>query len=165
MRTARRRIRIAEMADIALIWDSANGRADFAIANGDIVMDDGLRTALILSLFCDRVADPSDVIPDGSGNPRGWWGDTPTDGSPIDSTGLDLTGSKLWQLVNALQTQDTLNQAQAIVADATRWLVTDGIADSVVCVARYPARGQIEISIGIEQGQTASVYDFAWSNT
>ena len=149
------------MRDIALIWDPANGRADFAIENGDLKMDEGLRTSLIVSLFCDRLADVSDKIPDGSGDRRGWWGDTPP---AIDSNGIDLTGSKLW-LLPALQADTTLRFAESYVRQAVQWMIDDGIADSVVPVATFPARGRIQISTTIRQGAASTVYDLAWGAT
>ena len=147
------------MNDIALIWDEVNGRADFAIANGDLVMDRGLRTAVILSLFCDRQADPSDTIPDGGTDRRGWWGDTPAN---LDPAGLDLTGSKLW-LLPRLQVPATLVQAEAFAAQALRWMIDLEIADQVVPTATFPSLGRFQLNIAIVQGATATPYDFAWS--
>ena len=153
------------MTDIALIWDGVNGRADFAIENGDLVMDQGLTTALIISLFCDRTADPSDVVPDGGSDPRGWWGDTPRADTLADATGIDLTGSRLWLMARALQTQDTLNLAQAYVLEALQWMIEDNIAETVACTPSYPARGWLRLDIAVVQSGTPSVYDFVWSAT
>jgi phage gp46-like protein len=148
------------MTDIALVWDNVNGRADFAIVNGDLQMDAGLWTAVLISLFCDRQADPSDIIPDGSTDPRGWWGDTPPAG--VDAAGIDLTGSKLW-LLPKLQVDNTLQQAEAYVTQALQWMIADGVATAVSCVASYPQRGWLGLQITIQQGATSTVYDLQWS--
>ena len=152
------------MNDIALIWDNANGRADFAIAGGDLQMDPGLGTSLIISYFCDRVADRSDKIPDGGTDPRGWWGDTPAPGATVDGAGINLTGSKLW-LASKLQVPETLVQMRAFCLQATRWYVADGIARQVVPTVTFPARGWTLISTAIFQSDVPSVYDLAWSAT
>ena len=149
------------MADIALVWDNVNGRADFAIVNGDLLMDDGLQTAVIISLFCDRQAGPGDVIPDGSADPRGWWGDA----AATAGQSLSLTGSKLWLYARSLQTNDMLLNLQAAASEALAWMTAGSppIASSVLPVASYPSRGRVRLVITIQQGQTANVFDFAWS--
>ena len=146
------------MADVALIWDPVNGRADFAIQNGDLVMDSGLQTAVIISLFCDRSADR-----------RGWWADTPLPGVSDPAGGIDLTGSRLWLLARALQTQDTLNKAQAYARECLQWMITDGIAGSIEVQAAYPVSppNALEMVITINQVGAASpaLYAFAWAAT
>lgn len=152
------------MTDIALVWDNENGLADFAIVDGDLAMDKGLWTSVLLSLFCDRLADPSDVIPDGGTDRRGWWGDTPPEGTAVDPL-LGLTGSKLWLLAGALQVQDTLNRAQAYAQQALAWLTADKVADSVTVTASFPRRYWLLLNIAIKQGNTVTPYDIAWSNS
>ena len=155
------------MADIALIWDPVNGRADFSIVNGDLLMDDGLHTAVIISLFCDRLAASGDTIPDGSADRRGWWGDTPLPGTSDPAGGLDLTGSRLWLLARALQTQQTLNNAIAYAREALQWMITDGIAGSIDVAASYPDSlpNALEMTVTINQAGASSPYRyaFAWS--
>ncbi|WP_428485941.1 phage GP46 family protein [Rhodopila sp.] len=156
------------MTDIALIWDPVNGRADFAVAGGDLVMDQGLATAVIISLFCDGLADPGDAIPDGTLDRRGWWGDTPLPNATDPTAGgIDLTGSKLWLLARALQTQETLNQAQSYAQAALAWMITDGIAGSIDATAVFPATppNALELSIDIYQTGAANPtrFAFAWS--
>lgn len=155
------------MADIALIWDPANGRADFAVVDGDLAMDEGLGTAVIISLFCDRVAESGDVIPDGSDDPRGWWGDTPLPNQTDLPGGIDLTGSRLWLLARSLQVTETLRKAESYAREALQWMIDDGIAGSVTASAVFPAAPQnaMELTIVIDQaGASApSKYLFAWS--
>lgn len=149
------------MADIALVWDGLNGRADFAVQNGDLVMDHGLRSALILSLFCDRLAAASDVLPDGGTDRRGWWADS----VPAIGGGFDLTGSRLWLLSRALQTNETLRLAEAYAREATRWMLAGNVAKAVTPIASWPRRYWLRLDITIEQPDGPSRYDLEWSAT
>ena len=85
--------------DIAVTWDTQALRGDWKIAAGAFVLDAGLQTAVLVSLFTDRVASPDFVPPAGSPQDRrGWWGDTYRR-RPI--------GSRLWQLYRAKKSGST----------------------------------------------------------
>ena len=66
--------------DARIIWDHWGG--DLAIISGDVLLTDGLETAVILSLFLDARARDDDPLPDGGTDRRGWWDDdaSPTSG-------------------------------------------------------------------------------------
>ena len=151
--------------DIALVWDPMNGRADFAMNGQDLLMDFGLHTAVIISLFCDRLADPADVIPDGTGDRRGWWGDTPLPNATDPTGGIDLTGSRLWQLARSLQMTETLRKAENFAKEALQWMIDDGVAGSVTASAIFPPAppNALELSIGIYQAGAANQYAFAFA--
>lgn len=128
------------MTDIALVWDSVNGRADFAMnASGtDLLMDDTPTTAVIISLFSDRLAGPGDTIPDGTTDPRGWWGDTPLANATDPAGGLDLTGSHLWLYMRSLQIPVTARGLEAAAEQSLQWMIDDGVAQSVDATAVFP---------------------------
>ncbi len=150
------------MADIALAWDGDLGEADIVVENGDLEIDQGLKTAVIISLFSDRLAESGDEIPDGSTDRRGWWGDMPLE-SADESTGTpDRIGSRLWLLDRALQTQDTLNRAERYANEALAWMVTDGVASSVTATASFPQRGWIKLQIVIVQASGSSTFSVQW---
>ncbi len=156
--------------DIALIWNPANGRADFAMdATGtDLLMDAGLQTAVIISLFCDRLADAADTIPDGTTDRRGWWGDTPLPNVTDPAGGLDLTGSRLWLLARALQVTETLRKAETYAKESLQWMIDDGVAGSVTASAIFPASppNALELTVSINQaGATNQGYTFTWAAT
>lgn len=142
---------------------------DWSIAGGDLAADGGLDTAVILSLFTDRLANADDEIPDGTGDRRGWWGDAylppRADGSP------DLVGSRLWvHLSRALATPETAQQAQADVEEALAWMVEDGVAAAVtVPLPTYPSPGLIAIPFSISQRTASGTidrrYQLIWSMT
>jgi phage gp46-like protein len=104
------------MADATISWDTANNRGDWSMSGPLLTTGSDLQTAIIISIFSDRMAQPGDVIPDGSSDPRGWWAD---DTVPI--------GSRLWLLRRAKQTKETLQKAYDYLAEALQWLIDDGV--------------------------------------
>ena len=102
------------MADLTIEWSEASNRGDLVQAGAALLMGLDLQTAILISLFSDRQAAPGDVIPDGSNDPRGWWGD-------------NTIGSRLWLLSRSKQTQDTLQRAYDYIAESLQWLIDDGV--------------------------------------
>lgn len=103
---------------------------DIDIAKGDLVPEEGLETAILISLFSDaRVSD--DEMPQGEFSKRGFWGD---DLSPIDG---DRTGSRLWLLGRRKRNLETLRLSEDYVREALQWLLDDGVATSVSTTAYY----------------------------
>lgn len=149
------------MLDLALVWSPAIGEADLALAGTDIATDAGLQTAVIISLFTDAPADPGDRIPDGTGNPRGWWGDAPAQGGAP----TDVTGSKLWLLAGALLTPETLARAESYARAALAWMVRDGVAGSVAATATSPQLGWLQLVIDIFQAGGNASFTLARSNS
>lgn len=87
--------------------------------------EDGLKTAIIISLFTDRRANDDDVIPDGTNNRRGYWGDA----FPVVEG--DSYGSRLWLLHREKDMQVVVNRAHDYVTEAMQWLIDDGVASRV----------------------------------
>jgi phage gp46-like protein len=107
------------MSDITIVWDSAAIHGDWAIEDHDLLVGADLATAMLISIFSDAMAAPDERIPDGSGDPRGWWGDQFDQGNPI--------GSKIWLLDREKQTKETLNKAYDYIAECLQWLIDDGV--------------------------------------
>lgn len=101
------------MADFALTWDADTNEMDLSLADSDIVVDEGLQTACLLSLFTDRRAEPEDLP--GYRDLRGWWGD-----EFLDDAG-DLHGSRLWQD----------NRSEFFIYEALQWMVADALASEI----------------------------------
>lgn len=142
------------MNDIALIFDYDN--IDIEIKDGDLVGDDGLETALLISLYTDkRVSD--EELPRGESSKRGWWGDMFPD---FDG---DQIGSKLWLLDASKQIPSNLPLYEDYVKDALQWLIEDGVASEISCSASYPERSYILIEISVKRpsGENSS-FDFLW---
>jgi len=93
--------------DIKIQWDDNLGEGDIQFDKGDLVREDGLETAMLMSLYTDRQADIDDVLLDSnSDDRRGWWGDL------INNTDKDKIGSRLWLLQRATTTENTLFDAK-----------------------------------------------------
>lgn len=150
--------------DVALNWNQALGRADISLAGPDLLLDQGLRTAVIISLFTDRPALPGDAIPDGTTNRRGWWGNLPTAATP-DVPKPILIGSRLWLLDRALQTMETLRAAESYALESLQWGLDRGVFGSVSARASYPRLSWIELDVDIVQAGSASTFNFAWNNS
>ncbi len=115
------------MGDLALRWDS--GSADLAIVDDDLLADDGLETAVLISLFTDRRAEPGDALPTTENDLRGWWGDEFLD---VDG---DHVGSRLWLLSRSTRRPDVLRDAEAYEREALGWMIEDGVTDELEATA------------------------------
>ncbi|HUO23113.1 MAG TPA: phage GP46 family protein [Caulobacteraceae bacterium] len=144
------------MSDIALNAVFADVPFDIALAGADLQMDDGMKTAVIISLFTDKRAPDDVALPDNSGDRRGWWSD-----AYAEIPG-DQIGSLLWTLGRSKQTTDVLTKAQGYAQDALQWLVDDGAASAVAVVTSYPRRGWMNIAVTIARPSGTSRYDFMW---
>lgn len=138
--------------DIALIWNQDRLTTDIAVARGDLVTDAGLETAFTVSLLTDRLAEPGDVIPDGSDR-RGWWGDA-GEQYPI--------GSRLWLLSRAVLTQATLNAARDYALEALQWAVDDGVVGALDVVASVAGLHRINLEIAYFQAGASKTFNVVW---
>lgn len=110
--------------DLKLIWDSELVAGDLGIMNGDLISDEALETAVLISIFTDRRAANDDPLPDSNNiDKRGWWGDLVA----FDIEG-DEIGSKLWLLSREKTTLETIKKTKQYLDDALAWLVEDGVA-------------------------------------
>lgn len=105
--------------DIAMVWDGQFLSGDFLYGEGDLLREEGLRTAVMISLFTDRRADEDDPLDD-INDKKGWWGDLTTEDDQI--------GSKLWLLDRAKTTSDTPAKAQQYIEEALQWMIDDKVA-------------------------------------
>ena len=154
------------MTDIALVPGPDGITADVLVVNGDLLTDDGFDTAVCLSLLCDRVADPDDVLPIGSTNRGGCWFDAYLD--PLPDGSPDYFGSKLWLRRRCLANTQTQLVIEKDIADALNWMVLDGAAAAVDVVSQYVTNTGLMNRITITQmlpgGQTAlRRYDALWN--
>ncbi len=152
--------------DIGIAWSPTEMRGDWQINAGDLQVGSDLETAVLVSLFTDRIADPDYVAPAGSPQERrGWWGDTyevATGGSPI--------GSRLWTLNRAVRTDTRTLPARArdICREALQWLLDSGVVASVTVTTGWVAgtSNALAITIGIVEpsgSQTSFDYQWAWN--
>lgn len=114
--------------DLALGWSNATGDADVSLIDdgSDLTTDRGLMTAVLLSLFLDRRAEPDDKPPSGDARDRrGWWGDQFAD---VEG---DRYGSRLWLLARAKRTNDVALLAQEYAREALAWMIEDRVVASI----------------------------------
>jgi phage gp46-like protein len=135
------------MSDIKL-WTG-----DLEILNNDLATDEGLRTAVILSVFTDRTADPNDVLPDGSPDRRGWW----ADGVPV--TAGDQWGSRLWLLERSTLSERNRARAEEYIKESLAWLVVDKVA-SAVAVVVVRDRSGMTYNISVTQPSGVKQFQF-----
>lgn len=136
------------MTDLALA-QRADGTFDLVLTDTDLATDDGWMAAVILSIYCDRRADPGDPLPAGA-DPRGWWGDRVQPlARPQAGVGAnpDRMGSRLWLFEREVQSAANLVRAKKIIAEAFVWMTEDGYATAVAVDCRYPRRGVLAFSV------------------
>lgn len=126
---------------------------DLQLAGGDLLTDDSLLTAVIISLFTNRLAEPGDELPAGETDRQGWWADTTL---PALKTGggKDRIGSRLWLLKREKQLPSVLARAQEYAEEALAWLVSEGHVLAVSVAATAPARGvlHLDVRLTLRQG-------------
>jgi phage gp46-like protein len=143
------------MTDIALVENLETGKWDLSLAGADLATDDGLQTAVALSIICDAYAAPDDVIPDGSTDRRGYWGDA------FSIIQGDNLGSKDWLLSREKQLPAVLAQAIQSAKDALQWMIDDGIAGSISVTGSWIQTGAFQriITITKPDGSTFRYQD------
>lgn len=143
------------MADITTVWDVANARGDWQLSGADLLSGNDLATNVLNSLFTDRLAEASDILPDATGDRRGWWGDLGED-YPI--------GSRLWLLNRSKLTQQVANQAKDYSQEALQWMLDGSVAASIAITTKIilPSTLVVNITITKADGTTAS-YQFNWA--
>ena len=146
-------------ADIKVEQDGS-GRFDFVIGStGDFEAEDGLDSALYVSLLTDARADASQVID--AGRRRGWLGNTV---NPVDGRQL---GGLLWLVEQGRLNTDTLNAAVSFARSSLDWMVEDGLAKNVTVTGEIVPRSGIALTITVTtpDGSTETRYIKLWEVT
>lgn len=161
------------MTDLALIWNADAMAADLLLAQGVLATDDGLRTAVTISLFTDARAPQEAALPEAGDDRRGWWGDGESrDAGPFAGSARDpdRIGSLLWLLARSKITPNTLLRAQHACEEALRWLIRDGVASAVrvtveAAAPDNPGAAQalaIAVELDRPRGPGRQRFDFTW---
>lgn len=147
------------MTDVAMELDRESLSGDVQVDGGRLIAEHGLRTAVLVSLFTDRLAEPDDVLPLGEESRRGWWADL------VPPAPEDRIGSRLWLLARERQTQETRLRARQYTEEALAWLVEDEVAAEVEVAAEWVRRGVLGLGITIhrpEQPDARFRFAVAW---
>lgn len=159
------------MTDLALGWNAESFAADLTLRAGQLALDDGLRTAILISLFSDARAPDGAELPEGGDDRRGWWGDDYPAPALAGSAGTARDariGSTLWLLRRSKITPQVIEQARQAAYDALAWLLRDGIASAVTVEAEaqaaegLPQRLAIAVTLERPTGPGRQRYDFTW---
>lgn len=144
------------MADKNIVWNTAQGVGDYAVANGDMGYGNDLLTSVIISLFTNRrLPDEVKRHDDYRG---GWWG---------DAYSTRLIGSRLWLLNRAKKTDSTslLVQAKDYCNEALQWLIDDGVVKTIETDTHWLTDNAMEIDVGLTEPQATvkNQFRFAWA--
>lgn len=148
--------------DIRTHYDPHAFACDWLLEPPKLATDEGLETAVIISLFTDRRANADDVLPDNSGNRRGWWGD-----SYPEQAG-DRIGSRLWLLHREKQLAQVRARTRQYAREALQWLIDDGIARAIDVEATFPRMSWLLLEVAIARSIGAPVrlrYEIFWSGS
>lgn len=125
-------------------------------ADGDIVTKDFFDTAILMSIFCERRADASEV-PE-SHRRRGWIGNESTPGFEI--------GSKLWLYEQERVTRSIFNLMAQEAFNASEWLIDDGFVISLSTNVTLN-NGSVELKVQYKRsGAKVETKNYTlWENT
>lgn len=137
------------MSDGALIWFDFG--ADIQIENGDIVPDNGLANAVLISLFTDARAPDIIGLPPGETSLRGWWG----------QLAQRVIGSLLWLIMREKTTQEVAIRAKEFCDTALAWMVEEGVAAEVTVVPLIVKPSALQLTISITRGDSKQ-YAYLW---
>lgn len=147
------------MSDIRLILDNTDFLGDFVKQNNDIAMDEGLESAVFISLFTDARAPDGTVMPDGSDDKRGWWADSLED--------EESTGSLLWLIDREKEQNKVARRAKQYAENALRWMTEDKVAKTVVVDTSIITHGELDIRVAIQRPTGDAVeyrYEYVWES-
>jgi phage gp46-like protein len=148
--------------DIKVVWDNATQTGDFKQGNSDLVTDEAMETAVLMSWFTNKRATLDEV--DDPEDRQGWWGDQ------VSEVEADEIGSKLWLLRRAKNTPENVEKARIYATEALEWMVEDGVSQEVIVEARGEKnvngdRLYLKAEILKGDGTTfAFKYDILWEN-
>lgn len=152
------------MGDIAILWDDSILGGDIAAENFDLQTDEGLQTAILVSLFTDLRVSADEELPAGEVNRRGWWGDVLPE---IDG---DKIGSRLWLLTREKRLPEVIARANEYAREALQWLVDDKVASRVDVLVEAVRVGEsdvlaIHVDVYRPRGEaTRFRYNYAWQS-
>lgn len=96
---------------------------DVVVEYGDLVIEDGFETAILISLLSDAyIKEPGKQFKE----KRGWW---------AEKIFNFEHGSKWWLLERSKITKQTLRLMEQYAKNALQWMIDDGIAEKISCLA------------------------------
>lgn len=131
------------MSDISTVWEVADMLGDWRLLGPSLQSGDDLQTAVLISLFTDRLALPSDETPDG--DRRGWWGDSGTN-SGTNAADYPI-GSRLWLLSRVKGPRDVPQRAFDYASEALQWMLDDGVVARFDITPQWVAPNRLDLTV------------------
>lgn len=134
------------MSDVAIIFSEEDG-FDIDFTNTEFKTDNGLQTAIYISLFSNRRHDDQE----------GYWGDM------FPEAENDKHGSILWSLKREKISKELLKRIEDAATDALKWMIEDGIAKAIAVEAVRVGTYNIRINIEITKSNNAKPkFSYLW---
>jgi phage gp46-like protein len=153
------------VSDILTTWDPRALTGDWVLAGSDLASGRDLETAVVLSLFTDRLALADDPLPDpGDSDRRGWWADWNAADPVLGDIGP--LGSRLWLLSREKQLNSVRLRAEDYTREALAWIIEDEVADDIAIAAEWNEQtpGRLDISVVIQRdGAQLLSRRFSWA--
>jgi phage gp46-like protein len=136
--------------DIQLAYDPVKKRCDVVFNGTDFALDTTQVSAVLMSIFTDRRANPDDALPDAVSDfadpqsfikKRGWCGDA------LDKQGR-LIGSRSWLNSRAKETEQTRKDEEAYLAEGLDWIETQRGA-ALQLTVRLPGGGILAFRVRV----------------
>ena len=130
---------------------------DITVENGDLAAENGLETAVLISLFSDRFV-PEVELPENIEETRGWWGDA------LSTPPEDLIGSRLWTFdrIGKINNETAIGMREAIL-EALQWMIDDGVAALIEVDTEVVANTQINFDVRIFRPEGDDIpFKFIW---
>lgn len=139
------------MTDAKMLWFDFGG--DIGVgSNMDLLQDDGLYTATLISLFTDRRAPLEAELPQDETSRRGWWN---------DALGGQKIGSLLWLINREKTLPEVAARAEEYCREALAWMIEQGIAAKVDIEAQIIKPIGLQLEIRITRGSSKQ-YAYLW---
>lgn len=135
--------------DIKVIYNQDTVSFSWDITRPGLTGDAGLETAVMLSLFADRLAKKDDVLPSGDDR-RGWWADAYAEELS------DFFGSRLWLVDREKQMDSVLRRVEEYAFEGLSWMVEDGVVKSVNCMAEVVRDSVLGLTVTMTRGNKMS---------
>ena len=134
--------------------NTTNGYYDISIdGDGDIATQESFETALLMSIFCERRALPSEVA---TPNLRRGW---------IGNDGFEI-GSKSWLYEQARINRSTMNGVNTSANNGLKWLIDDKLLASISATSTV-TESALGLTISLSRFNSPVEYRYynLWSNT
>lgn len=148
--------------DIRIDFNGITLTGDLTVVLGQLALEGGIASSIVISLFSDGRASATDPLPFGETSRRGFWADK------LSSDPDEQTGSLLWLLYQEKQTEQTRLRAKAYAERSLQWMITDEVARAIEVVAEWIGHGRLGLGITVYRPDGAAErfrYEQLWDAT